>query len=325
MEREELKIVFMGTPEFAVAPLKALCEAGYPVAAVVTVADKPAGRGRQLQQSAVKQWAVDHQLPVLQPLKLKEEEFLRQLKAFDAHLFVVVAFRMLPQVVWAMPPLGTFNLHASLLPQYRGAAPINHAVINGETTTGLTTFLLDEQMDTGSVLMQEAMEIGADETAGELHDRMMVKGAELVVATCDAIRLGTHSPVAQSAYAPGQLRAAPKIFKENCLIDWNQPAETVRNLIRGLSPYPGAFTRLLSPQGEELVLKIFRGRVVADERVVAGAIQSDGKSFLQFACTDGWYQASEVQLSGRKRLKTTEFLRGIDFLGEWKVLQGERN
>lgn len=324
MNRNELRIVFMGTPEFAVAPLEALYQAGFHVVGVVTVADKPAGRGRQLQQSAVKKWAVDHSIPVLQPLKLKDEQFISDLKAWNADLFVVVAFRMLPEIVWSLPPMGTFNLHASLLPQYRGAAPINHAIINGEPITGLTTFLLDEQLDTGAILFQQEMKIGNNETASQLHDRMMPVGGELVVKTCDALMNSSLVPVKQDNSQGVLLREAPKIFKENCLLQWDQPVELIRNRIRGLSSYPGAFTHLVSPEGETLVLKIFNGEVGSGSVTKPGELDTDGKSYLAISCSDGWYKASEVQLSGRKRMGIAEFLRGIQLKTGWRIEWSER-
>jgi len=318
MARSDLKIVFMGTPDFAVAPLQALYDAGYTIAAVVTVADKPAGRGRHLQQSAVKQWAVTHELPVLQPVKLRDEQFLGELASFGAHLFVVVAFRMLPAVVWQMPPLGTFNLHASLLPMYRGAAPINHAIINGEQVSGVTTFLLDEQLDTGRILFQEPMDIGPDETAGELHDRMMAVGSSLVVKTCDAMLEKTVIPQPQSSIPDGCLKEAPKIFKDDCRIDWSLPVEVIRNRIRGLSPYPAAFTDLISSDtNEQLTLKIFRARAADRPLKEPGSIETDGRTYLAFACADGWLMVDEVHLSGRKKMKTDDFLRGFNPAGGW--------
>lgn len=303
-----MRIVFMGTPDFAVASLAALQNAGHEIVGVVTAPDKPAGRGQKLQQPAVKQYALAHQIPVLQPQKLRDPEFLAALKDWKAELQVVVAFRMLPEVVWDMPPHGTVNLHASLLPQYRGAAPINHAIINGETESGVTTFLLQHEIDTGNILFSERMSIGPNETAGELHDRMMVIGAHLLVKTIRAIEEGTVVPQAQDALSQGmELRHAPKIFKTDCEIDWAQPVATVHNLVRGLSPYPTAYTIL-----EGKTLKIFRA---APEPMGSdappGTYDSDGKTFFKCACSDGWLVLQEVQLEGKKRMDVSEFLRGF--------------
>ena len=302
-----MRIIFMGTPEFAVASLAALLEAGKNIVAVITAPDKPAGRGQKLHQSAVKQYAIAQGIPVLQPEKLRSEVFLHELKAFEADLQVVVAFRMLPEVVWSMPPLGTVNLHASLLPQYRGAAPINHAVINGETESGVTTFLLQHEIDTGNVLLAEKAVIGPDDTAGDLHDRLMVIGANLLVKTVNALAQGTVSPTSQDNLAAGvMLKHAPKIFKEHCLIDWNRPVAEVYNLIRGLSPYPAAYTLL-----DGKTLKIFKA--TKEETVVnhaSGEPHTDGKSFLKFTCSDGYINVEELQLEGKKKMGVLEFLRG---------------
>lgn len=300
-----MKIVFMGTPDFAVASLNALVEAGFEVVGVVTAADKPAGRGQKLQESAVKQYAVLKGIPVLQPLKLKDPIFLEELKSLNADLQVVVAFRMLPELVWNMPPSGTINLHASLLPQYRGAAPINHAIINGEKESGVTTFFLKHEIDTGDVIFSEKVEIRSDETAGELHDELMHAGAGLLVKTVKAIANGDYQeqPQPQSA----ELKHAPKIFKEDCLIDWNQPALKIYNQIRGLSPYPTAFTKL-----NDKVLKIFKAELEDKEPgISAGAFLSDGKTYLKFAAKDGFIKLTDLQYEGKKRMRTDEFLRGM--------------
>lgn len=311
MNRNETKIVYMGTPEFAVPPLEALKKAGFVIEAIVTATDKPAGRGRQVQQSPVKEWALSNNVLLLQPSSLKNETFLKELKEIKADLFVVVAFRMLPAVVWKMPRLGTFNLHASLLPMYRGAAPINYAVINGEQISGVTTFMLDEQLDTGKILFQESMPVGIDETAGELHDRMKVAGAALVVKTCDALISGSVSPIDQKVLINNPLKEAPKIFKEDCRIDWNRDGEQIRNQIRGLSPYPTAYTDLLLSGGQKASLKIFKARFKPDNTQKAGEIYSDGKTCFAISCSNGWIYADELQLSGRKRMKVVEFLRGF--------------
>ncbi|GGG97490.1 methionyl-tRNA formyltransferase [Parapedobacter pyrenivorans] len=305
-----MRIIFMGTPEFAVASLAALIHAGEDIVAVITAPDKPAGRGRHLQQSAVKQYADANGIPVLQPEKLRDPDFLAHLKLLDADLQVVVAFRMLPEVVWNMPPAGTVNLHASLLPQYRGAAPINHALINGETESGVSTFLLQHEIDTGNILFSEKVNIGPDDTAGDLHDRLMVVGADLLVKTVRAIAQGKIEPIPQDRAAAGtELKHAPKIFKEDCLITWNKPIAVVYNLIRGLSPYPTAYTLL-----DGKTLKLFKAE--KDEMPTQhepGTPYTDGKSFLKFACQDGYITVKELQLEGKKRMDVKEFLRGFRF------------
>src|SRR5690606_35068568 len=299
--------IFMGTPEFAVASLAALLGAGNDIVAVVTAPDKPAGRGRKLQQSAVKQYALAQGIPVLQPEKLRDTGFLASLRALHADLQVVVAFRMLPEAVWSMPPHGTVNLHASLLPQYRVAAPINHAVINGETESGVTTFLLQHEIDTGHILFAERVAIGPDDTAGDLHDRLMAVGAALLVNTVDAIANGHVEPVPQAQLAGGtELKHAPKIFKEDGRIDWDKPADDVYNLIRGLSPYPGAYTTL-----DDHYLKILKA--TKEKTTVSyppGTYLTDGSSYLKVACTDGYIHIEELQMAGKKRMDTVAFLRG---------------
>jgi len=302
-----MRIVFMGTPDFAVASLAALQQAGKEIVGVVTAPDKPAGRGQKIQQSAVKRYAQAHQIPVLQPHKLRDPGFLEALRAWQADLQVVVAFRMLPEVVWDMPPHGTVNLHASLLPQYRGAAPINHAIINGETESGVTTFLLQHEIDTGHILFSEKLSIGPNETAGELHDRMMVVGADLLVKTVQAIDDGSVTPRPQDTLLEGvDLRHAPKIFKADCEIDWAQPVAAVHNLVRGLSPYPTAYTLL-----DGKTLKVFRATPeITQSPLVPGTYHSDGKTTLKYACLDGWLALDEVQLEGKKRMDVVGFLRG---------------
>jgi len=302
------RIVFLGTPEFAVASLAALLEAGFNVVGVVTAPDKPAGRGMQLQQSAVKQFAVRHNLPVLQPEKLKNPEFLEALKALQADVQIVVAFRMLPEVVWNMPPMGTINVHGSLLPQYRGAAPINWAIINGETTTGVTTFQLQHAIDTGNILLHASLPIGADTTAGELHDAMKVLGANTLVATLQGLMNGTIHPQPQHTLADASvLKHAPKIFTDTCKIDWQQNAVAIHNLIRGLSPFPGAFTTL-----QHKTCKIYRSKpMIAAHHLPQGSIDTDGKTYLRFACADGFIDVLELQLEGKKKLPVTAFLAGF--------------
>jgi methionyl-tRNA formyltransferase len=318
MEKKAFRILFMGTPQFATASLKALVENGYNVAGVVTMPDKPAGRGYKLQPSAVKQYALQQGLKVLQPEKLKDETFLHELKQLQADLQVVVAFRMLPEVVWAMPPKGTFNLHASLLPQYRGAAPINWALINGEKETGVTTFFLSHEIDTGQILFREKTPIDDDDNAGTLHDRLMVMGAQLVLKTVDAIADNNIQPIPQQELLvnDAELKTAPKIYKETCRIDWNKTAVEVYNLIRGLSPSPTAWTELQGDSGTEpLHFKLYAGEVIERGKgtLPPGSIITDNKTFLDVALRDGLIRITDIQLSGKKRLKTTDFLRGYVF------------
>ena len=311
-----MRIIYMGTPEFAVAPLEALLREGYNIVAVITAPDKPAGRGKKLLSSPVSIFAEQHGLKVLQPPKLKDPAFLEQLAKLNADLQIVVAFRMLPEVVWNMPPLGTFNLHASLLPQYRGAAPINHVVINGETETGLTTFFIDKEIDTGKIIFREKIQIGEEETAGELHDRMMVAGADLVVKTVKAVELGNVQPLPQDTLSGANdvLIPAPKIFTEDTVIDWTQPAETIFNLIRGLSPYPAARTYIRRPNGEQVPVKIYYARYSHEEEhnLPAGTVKTDGKSFLRVASGIGFVQILEVQQSGKKKMNVGDFIRGFN-------------
>lgn len=306
----------MGTPEFAVAGLRALVEGGYQVVGVVTAPDKPAGRGLKVTQSAVKQYALAAGLKVLQPEKLKHPGFLEELAALKADLQVVVAFRMLPEVVWAAPCWGTFNLHASLLPQYRGAAPLNWALINGETETGVTTFLLSHEIDTGKILFREKEAIGYEDTVGDLHDRLMVRGAQLVLKTVDALATGDFHPVAQEELLSGAgvLNPAPKLFREDMHIAWNRPAEELRNLIRGLSPWPAAWTTLRNRStGVATEMKIFRAATgdLLSPGTLAGTVRSDGKGSLEIACGDRWLRITDLQLAGRKRMNAVEFLRGF--------------
>ena len=317
MTKEDLKIVFFGTPDFAVESLSRLVDGGYNVVAVVTMPDKPAGRGRQLQQSDVKRYAVEHGLPVLQPMSLKDEAFIEELRSFGAQLFIVIAFRMLPEAVWQMPPLGTFNLHASLLPRYRGAAPINWAVMNGDTETGVTTFFLKHEIDTGDVIQQRSCPIGRDDNVEDVHDRLMVMGADMVLETVDAIINGTVKPIPQDQMLTTgqQPTPAPKIFKDTCRIDWTRPAEELYNHIRGLSPYPAAWTVLKDENGNEVTtIKVYKTGepepFTGNERPVPGAILADRKT-LRVACADGWLQVLSLQQSGKKRMDTDAFLRGF--------------
>lgn len=306
-----MKIIFMGTPEFAVASLDALVQSGANVVAVVTAPDKPSGRGQQVSQSAVKQYAVDHQIKILQPEKLKNPEFLLELQSLKADLQIVVAFRMLPEVVWNMPPKGTINLHASLLPQYRGAAPINWAVINGERETGVTTFFLKQEIDTGDIILMDKTSILETDTAGDVHDKLMNLGAALLVKTVKLIESNIYQEVSQDELITNKeaivLKHAPKIFKDDCLIKWAQPTEKVYNFIRGLSPYPTAFTQL-----NNKVFKIFKAeKEVTNAAISPGSFVTDHKSFLKFACVDGFISVKEVQLEGKKRMNIDEFLRGV--------------
>ncbi len=323
MLSKEIRIVFMGTPDFAVESLKSLIENGYRIVGVITSPDKPAGRGRQLSESAVKKYAVENKLKVLQPEKLKNPEFIAELEALKADLQIVVAFRMLPEMVWSMPPMGTFNLHASLLPQYRGAAPLNWAIINGETETGATTFLLSHEIDTGEIIFQEKVIIDENDTVGDLHDRMMCIGSALVLKTVDALAMKQVQPIDQNQLIdhPERIKQAPKIFKDDCLIDWTKDTESVRNLIRGLSPYPAAWTELIHPDKPEvLTAKIYAAtRDNSNLPAVPGTILTDGKKYMKIACPDGWLSISEIQLSGKKRMHIDELLRGFHQLAEWQI------
>ena len=313
MKKEDLRIVYMGTPEFAVESLRCLVEGGYNVVGVITMPDKPAGRGHRLQPSPVKQYAQERGLPLLQPEKLKNEDFLEALRAWQADLQIVVAFRMLPQVVWAMPRLGTFNLHASLLPQYRGAAPINWAVINGETETGLTTFFLRQEIDTGEVIRQVRVPIADTDDVGAVHDRLMLLGGQLVTDTVDDILAGRVTPIPQEQMPTDTpLRPAPKIFKDTCRIDWNRPAKQVYDFIRGLSPYPAAWTELQQPGQPPVVLKIFESeKLPQPHSLPVGTVQTDGKTYLRVAVADGFVGIRSLQLPGKRRLSVEELLRGF--------------
>lgn len=327
-KKEGLRIVFMGTPEFAVASLEKLVQAGYDIVGVITAPDKPGGRGMELQQSAVKKYAVEHHLKILQPEKLKNPEFLGELRSLKADVQIVVAFRMLPEAVWNMPPLGTINLHGSLLPQYRGAAPINWAIINGEKYTGVTSFKLQHAIDTGNILMAEKINIDPDETAGELHDKMKEVGAALLLKTLkgladDSLKETEQATIVngqssivneESQYSPfsidySRLHHAPKIFTETCQIDFTKPVDEVYNLIRGLSPYPAAFTFV---NGKKVkVVKVKKVEKVPTGK--PGEIETDGKTFLHFACSNGYIAVKELQLEGKKKMNVEDFLRGYRF------------
>jgi methionyl-tRNA formyltransferase len=305
-----MRIIFMGTPDFAVASLEALIQSGEQVVAVVTVPDKPAGRGQKIHESAVKIFATQHNIPVLQPVKLRDEAFLNDLKSFQADLQVVVAFRMLPEVVWNMPKFGTINVHASLLPQYRGAAPINHAIINGEKESGVTTFLLQHEIDTGNILLSKKVTIKETDNAGDLHDNLMVAGAETLLQTIQQLKAGTLQPKPQDVILTTEpLKHAPKIFKEDCKINWDQPTAQVYNFIRGLSPYPAAFTLL-----NDKVLKIYSTeKELVHTATIPGTIETDKKSFLKIAAQDGYIVISDLQLEGKKRMNVVDFLKGYRF------------
>lgn len=313
-----MKIVFMGTPEFAVASLDILVKNGYNVVGVVTVPDKPAGRGQQLQQSAVKKYALEKGLHIMQPEKLKDENFITELKSLNADLQIVVAFRMLPEVVWDMPPLGTYNLHGSLLPKYRGAAPINWAIINGESESGVTTFKLKHEIDTGNMLYQAKTPISNTTTAGELHDSLMHIGADLILKTVKAIESGNYELKPQD---DTQSIHAPKLFKETCKINWNNPTEKIYNLIRGLSPYPTAYTEYFDKNNQPVSVKLFITEMeTGNSNSKPGTVSSDGKTFLKVACNDGYITIKELQMAGKKRMGIEEFLRGFKIDEQFKFL-----
>ena len=318
---KKIRIAYFGTPEFAASQLDAILKAGYEVAVVVTMPDKPAGRGRKIQNSDVKKTAMKHGLPLLQPEKLKDPSFLEQLASYQANLFIVVAFRMLPAVVWQMPELGTFNLHASLLPQYRGAAPINFAIINGETETGLTTFFLNEEIDKGAVIMREKVDIRQDETAGELHDELMLLGNKVVVETIQKIATGTVQALPQNELSENQpLKPAPKISKEFCNVDWSLDCQSVYNHIRGLSPYPAAHTQLLSENDEAIDLKIYACEIErCTPSVAPGSVVTDNKKYLKIVLSDGFIHLTQVQQAGKKAMPIDDFLRGTQLNGAWKT------
>lgn len=315
MEKKDLKIIFLGTPEFAVESLDKIVENGYNVVAVVTMPDKPAGRGHNLLQSPVKQYAVSKNIPVLQPVNLKDEDFVEQLRSYGADLFVVIAFRMLPEVVWQMPRLGTFNLHASLLPDYRGAAPINWAVINGDTKTGVTTFFLKHEIDTGDVIDRMSVEINPEDNVGDVHDRLMSLGADLTLKTLGKILDGTLETKPQSAFADEcqSPRPAPKIFKETCHVDWNRSVVDVHNLVRGLSPYPAAWS-IIEDDGPLTgrQVKIFETQIDSSSstNLIPGRMIVIGKDKIAVDCSDGRLLIKKLQLQGKKAMPVDEFLRG---------------
>ena len=308
MTKEDLRIVYMGTPDFAVESLRALVDGGYNVVAVVTMPDKPMGRhGSVLQPSPVKQFAVEHGLKVLQPEKLKDPAFVEELRSLRADLQIVVAFRMLPEIVWSMPPLGTFNAHASLLPKYRGAAPINWAIINGETETGITTFFLKHEIDTGDIIQQVRIPIEETDNLEVVHDKLMALSGKLVTETVDNIIAGTVTSIPQEQFKDVPLTPAPKIFRDTCRIDWNQPTKKVYDFIRGLSPYPAAWTTL-----DGKAVKIYQTEKIADKTpATPGTVISDGKSYLRVATTDGWLNITLLQLEGKKKMPVSDLLRGL--------------
>ena len=312
MNPKEIRIVFMGTPEFAVPSLRALVAGGYNVVGVVTAPDKPAGRGQKLRQSEVKTAALELGLPVLQPEKLKAPEFVEAMQALRPDLGIVIAFRMLPEVIWAMPRLGTFNLHASLLPQYRGAAPINWAIINGETETGVTTFLLNHEIDKGGIIGQVRVPILPEDNVGTLYDKLMTTGTALVTETVDRIAAEDIRPVEQQHIDESTLRPAPKIFKEDCRIDWTLPGRRIADFIRGLSPYPAAWTEMFREEDEEpQSAKVFSATFeAAAHGQPCGTVESDGRTFIRVACADGWIVPGELQIAGKKRLAVRDLLLG---------------
>lgn len=314
----------MGTPDFAVASLRAICEAGHEVAAVVTVPDRQTGRGLKITESAVKQYALEKGLTVLQPERLRDETFQERLRALGAQLFVVVAFRMLPQSVWAMPPMGTFNLHASLLPQYRGAAPINWALINGEQETGVTTFLLNEHIDEGAILMQESTPIADNDNVESLHDRLASMGSNLVLRTIEGLEQGTLRPMPQPTVDPAQIKPAPKIFKADCAIDWTKSGREICNFVRGLSPYPAATMQLEDTQNEIHSFKVFdvEYEPFAGAKTPSGMLLANQKNELKVSVIDGFVRIKCLQMSGKRKVTTEEFLRGY-FVSDWKLAQNE--
>ncbi len=319
---KDLRIVFMGSPAFAVDSLNILLEKGFNIAGVVTVPDKPAGRGQIIRQSPVKEYALKHGIKVLQPFNLKDIDFINDLSSLNADLQVVVAFRILPKIIWDMPPNGTVNLHASILPQYRGAAPINWAIINGESKTGVTTFFLDQKVDTGNIIFRESVDIESNETAGELHDRLKKTGAELLLKTVIAIMNDDYDITNQESLLDdeGILKPAPKIFRDDCKLDWSKSVDEIHNKIRGLSPYPTAYTELISPDDERYYIKVYRSSVEKVEHSFSiGEILSDKVSFLKIAAKDGFVYLEEVQASGKKQMKIKDFLHGFNIQENWRV------
>lgn len=317
-----MKIIFLGTPEFAVPSLDILVRNGYDVVAVITVPDKPAGRGQKLQESDVKQYAVSKGIKVLQPVKLSDPLFLEEVRALNADLQIVVAFRMMPVALWSMPKYGTVNLHGSLLPDYRGAAPINRAIMNGETETGVTTFFLKHEIDTGDIIYREALPIDPNETAGELHDRMMVLGADLILKTVNAIDSNVVEEIPQANFIipNSTLKIAPKIFKEDCKLDFTKSVAELHNHVRGLSPFPGAYFEIQQEDGTIIPIKVFRSLPEEAGTVLTHELLTDGKNFIKVSVADGFIYLKELQLPGKKRLTAVELLRGFKFDSNWTVL-----
>ncbi len=313
----------MGTPEFATASLQALVETNFNIVGVITAPDKPSGRGKRISESDVKKYAIKQGLKVLQPVNLKDPGFIEEFRTLNANLGIVVAFRMLPEVIWSMPEYGTFNLHASLLPQYRGAAPINHAVMNGEKETGVTTFYLKQKIDTGDIIFQEKLPIGEDETVGELHDRLMEIGSGLVVKTVEAIKLENIVLQKQSELSTAMtvINEAPKIYKDDCRIDWSKPVDIIYNKIRGLSPYPTAYTVLKHPDGTIYYMKIYKSKYTfSDSKVTPGTIKTNNKSYLTIYSISGSIDILDLQIAGKKRMVIKDFLNGFDMSVAWKII-----
>lgn len=310
-----MKIVYFGTPDFAVESLDAIMQSSHEVAAVVTVPDRPAGRGQKVSVSAVKEYAVAHSLPLLQPERLRDEQFLDALRSFEADCFVVVAFRMLPEAVWSMPPKGTFNLHASLLPRYRGAAPINWAIMRGEKESGVTTFMLNHKIDEGGILLQQRTPLTADETAGTLHDRLAMMGRDLVVRTLDGLEAGTLTPQPQH----GEATTAPKIFRDDCRIDFRSTCAEIDRHVRGLAPYPAATMTLRNPKGEEVLFKVFEVACEQTQTDTVGELFCDGKKVIKISTSDGFVKIISLQMSGKKKNSVEDFLRGNSLIG-WKLI-----
>lgn len=313
----------MGTPEFAVPSLKILIENGFNVVGVITAPDRPAGRGRKIQYSAVKTFALSQKLTILQPTNLKDSEFIKELKKLNPDLQIVVAFRMLPEIVWNLPKLGTFNLHASLLPQYRGAAPINWAIINGERQTGVTTFFLDKEIDTGKIILQIKVEIDEKVNAGVIHDKLMQVGSKLVLETTQLIASGEIDTVDQDEYynSSESLKKAPKIHKVDCQINWDNSVSEINDFVRGLSPYPGAYTSLISPEGKEYIIKVFKAGIADDSsRKSAGKIDTNEKNYLHVFTSKGILKIEEIQATGKQRMSISDFLRGFQITNQWKFI-----
>ncbi len=316
---KDLRIVFMGTPEFAVPSLRALVEGGYNVVGVVTTPDRAAGRGQKIYECDVKREAMRLGLPILQPEKLRDEAFVEAYRALNVDLAVVIAFRMLPQVIWAMPRLGTFNLHASLLPEYRGAAPINHAIMNGDKVTGVTTFLLNEKIDQGAILMQRSVDIGDEECVGELYERLMMLGPELVMESVERLATGDVTPLEQEHIDESTLRPAPKIFKQDCMVDWSRDGASIVNFVRGLSPYPAAWCNLVGEDGERSTAKIFECRFMAGGSLAVGEIESDNRGYIRVGCSDGVIDILSIQLAGKRRMSVKDLLLGFKGIEQYRA------